>query len=121
MVSTRKVCPSDRALKQNIPHLGEARLAMEEDHVPRRMPRTMIDFELGLTQGHDVAVLKPAIGDEGARISHAPFRTRRFDLIDPECVVAVRPFDRNAGQGLQSRGSAGMVQMSMGDPDLLKR
>jgi hypothetical protein len=80
-----------------------------------------VDLELSLPQRHHVAVLQPAVGREALGLGHAPLGARGVDLVDPEGVVGVRPLDRDAGQRLQGRGPARMVQMAVGDPDLLQR
>ena len=57
------------ALEQDVPDLGEAGLAMEEDHMARGVAGAVIDLELGLAQGDAVAVVQPAVLNEVASVN----------------------------------------------------
>src|SRR5881409_1103257 len=94
---------------------------MEEDHVAGRVAGAVIDLEFGLAEADALAVVEPAIGRERARVGHAPARAAPGDVVDPELVVGVRPFDGYAGRRLQRRRTAGVVEMAVRDPDLLER
>src|SRR5260221_4598078 len=120
-VAARKVGPPDGASEQHIADLSEAALAMEEDHVSRRVAGTVVDFELRLSQAHPVTVAEPAVRHERTGFRHPPARGALADVVDPELVVRVRSFDGNTGGVLDRRSRAGMVEVTVSDPDLLKR
>src|SRR5438132_1321808 len=42
VVAAREIRPPDGALEQHVAHLGELRLAVEEDHMARRVPRAVV-------------------------------------------------------------------------------
>ncbi len=97
MVAAREVGAADRAAEQDIPHLGEPRLAMEEDHMAGRVAGAVDHLEGGLAELDRVAVRQPPVRYETPRARHAPVRGRVFDALDPEEVVRVGTLDPEPG------------------------
>ena len=75
-IAAREVGAADGALEQHVADLGEPRLAVEEDHMAGRVAGAVVDLELGLAEGHRVAVVEPAVGREAPRLGHAPLGGR---------------------------------------------
>ncbi len=78
-------------------------------------------LEAGLAELQHITVVQPAIWGEAARALHAPVGGRRLDLVDPELVVLVRAFDGQSGAFAQIGRAATVIQVPVGDPDLLQR
>jgi len=121
MIAAQEVGAPDRALKQHVADLGEAGLAVEEDHMARRVAGAVEDLPPRLAQRQHVAVVQPPRGGEAAGLGQAVFLTLRGNQIDPELVLRVRPHDVEAGLFLHLGGGAGMVQMAVRDPDGVQR
>src|SRR5947207_2715266 len=69
---------------------------------------------------HPVANSQPTVRLQATRVRHAPLLAGSLDVVDPEGVVPVRAFDGDSGGGLQLGGPSGVVQMAVGDPDLVQ-
>ena len=85
-----------------------------------RMSRAMAHLPHGFAQGDGVAVLQPPIGGEGTRVGQAVHPTRLDDAVDPELIGGLGADDLGPGLLLHLRGAPGVVQVRMGDPDLVQ-
>ena len=119
MVAAREVGAPDRALEKHVADLRQAIGRAEEHDVTGRVARAVQDIQLDVTETHLVAGLEPAVGLEAldpGETEH-PALLRHAD--DPETVLLVRPLDRYPGTRGECRDAPGMVDVAMGDEDLL--
>ncbi len=93
---------------------------MEEHDMAGRVAGAMDHVERQLTNRHCIALLQPA-GRLEALGLHPVARTVIVELLDPEKVVLVRPLDRQAKLIRQHPSLPAMIEMTMGDEDLLQR
>ena len=119
-IAAREVCTADGSLEQHVSDLGEAGRPVEEDHMARSVPRTMGHLPGRLAQGDGVAVDKPARRVEGASVGKAPAAALFAHAGDPEVVFQMRPHDRRTRLLRHFRGAGRMVEVAMGDPDLIQ-
>ena len=119
MIAARKIGATDRSLKQDIAHHGQSGRLMIENHMTGRMAGTVDHVEDQFTHRHLIAIFEPAIRLEAFR-DHAVTRAITVKLVDPEAVVLVRTLDRNAKLFGQHPGLSAMVEMPVGDDDLLQ-
>src|SRR5690606_37602136 len=101
--------------------LGEASLAVKEDHVAGRVAGTVEDLPRRLAQGQNVAIVQPACGGEGAGLGQAVLLALGGNQVDPELVLKMRADDVETGLLLHFGGGAGMVQVAVGEPDGVQR
>ena len=118
MVSHRKVGAADRAAEQDVPDDGEAGRRMVEDDVAGRVARAMVHVEAERADRHGVAVHQPAVRFEHLA-ADAVIAAVILQPRDPEAVRLVRPFDRHAELVAEDLGRAAMVDMAVGEEDLL--
>ena len=78
----------------------------------------VIDVERQLADGHLVALFQPAVGLEHATVD-AVFAPVLLQPADPEAVGFVRPLDRHAKLFRERTGLAAMIDMAVGDQNLL--
>ncbi len=89
-------------------------------NVPRGVPRTVHDVELQFPHRDLVTVVEPAVRFEGLGF-HVPARTIVVELGDPEPVLFLRTLDRHAHLLRENARHATMIEMPVGDEDLLQR
>ena len=80
----------------------------------------MDHIEFQLAHRHLIAILEPTIRLESMRF-HVPARTVVIKLRDPEPVLLVRAFNRHAHFLGKHTRHAAVVEMAMGDENLLQR
>ncbi len=83
------------------------------------MPRTVDHVQGQRADRHNVAIVQPAIGFENPAID-AIFAALCAQLIDPETVIFMRPFDWQSQFIGQYPGFPAMVDMAVGDEDFFK-
>ena len=93
---------------------------MVEDDVAGRVAGAVADLEGQLADGHRVAVDQPAVGLERLA-GDAVARAVLVEPGDPEAVVLVRALDRHAELRGEHAGLAAMVDVAVGQQDLLDR
>src|SRR5690606_23472574 len=120
MVAAREVRAADRALEQHVSDDRELARPVKEHDVARRVAGAVDDLERKLADGYRIAVLQPAIGLEAAR-GHAPFASVVVEARNPEPVLLVRTLDRQAEFLGQHAGLPAVVEMAVGDEQLLQR
>jgi len=79
----------------------------------------VIDLEFVRAEGDLVSILQPAVGHDILQALDAVFRGLSFDALQERQVVLVRADDIDAELFLQFLGAAGVVQMTVGQPDFL--
>ncbi len=121
MVAAREIGASDRAGEQHVADDREAVGRGEEDDVPGRVAGAVAHLQFGAAEADRVAALQPAVRLERLRRRETIALRRLGQLVDPELVVRMRPLDRHAGALAQFRRRAAMVEMPVGDEDLLQR
>ena len=85
-----------------------------------RVAGAMADVEGEVADGHRVAIDQPAIGLERLA-GDAVFGAVLGQPVDPEQIVLVRALDRHAQLGGEDAGRSAMVDMAVGEQDLLER
>ena len=102
--------------------MGEALGAVEEDHMARRMAGAVQHLEDMRAEGDGLAFLEIAIRHQIAHGAHHVEACRRgFDIGEQHRIVLVRADHRDPQRLAQLVGAAGMVDMAVGNPDLLQR
>src|SRR5882757_5279809 len=91
-----------------------------ENHMARRMAGGVIDIERQVADRDGVAIDQPAVGLE-RHTGDAVMAPVLVESRDPETVVLMRPLDRHAEFVGERLGPAAMVDMAMGEDDLLDR
>src|SRR5207244_2077745 len=86
----------------------------------RRMPGAMADIEGEVADGHAVTVHEPTRRLEGAT-GDSVFRSVFRETVDPETVLFMGPFDRHGELLGENAGAAAMVDMAVGEQDLVDR
>lgn len=120
MIALREVGAADRSLEQHVADDGELRRRMVEDDMAGRVAGAVIDVEHQLADGHGIAVDQPAARFE-RHPAHAILATVLGEPVDPEPIGLVRSLDPDAELGGELAREAAMVDMAMGDQDLLDR
>ena len=123
VIAAGEVGASDRSLEQHIANQRELRFGMVEDNVPGGVPGAVAHAECQFSDRHRIAIDQPAVGHEwlpGDAVAGAILR----QPVDPEQIVLVRPFDRQAKLAIVGdvlfRGSIGRTDFPMGNhQDLL--
>src|SRR3546814_10342802 len=87
---------------------------MHEDNMARRMARAMHDIEFQIPQRDDIVMLQPAVRREAAAGGKAVLLRRVRHAVDPELVVAMRPFDGQLELLGDLHHRTGMIEMAMG-------
>ncbi len=113
MIAPGKVGTSDRSLEEHIPDLEQTGRAMIENHVTGRMAGTMQHLEFDLAESHAIPVLQPAIRLEVPDVRKTEHLALLFHALDPERILALRPFDRHLAALQQCRDTTGMIDMAM--------
>ena len=93
---------------------------MVEDDMARRVAGAVADVEGQLADRHRVAVDQVAVRLERLAVDSVALAIL-LQPGDPEQVVFVRPFDRHAQLLGEDAGLAAMVDMAVGQQDLLDR
>jgi|GEM_PF-3024316 len=112
VVAPGKIGPSDRALKQHVPHDREIRFGMMEYDVPRRVARTVPDIEDQLADRDLITINEPAIGLEWLA-GNAKAVSGLAKLLDPEPVILVWSLDLHAKLPRQLGRTAAMIDVAM--------
>jgi hypothetical protein len=77
------------------------------------------DLEGLVSDGDGVALVEPAVGLEGVGMREAELGALFRQAVDPELVPGVRPLDRDPEALRQLGGAAGVVDVRVGQQDLL--
>ena len=120
VVALRKIGAANAAGKQHVAHKSAANVGRIKHHVAGRVAWAVAHLQGVGPQGDGVAIVQPARGREGARGRKAIGRRRHGHAVNPKLVRRVRPDDGQVQQLGQLSGGAGVVEVAVGDPDLLK-
>ena len=82
--------------------------------------RAVGHFQIDIAEMHGIAVVQPAIRLEGLQRRHAKALPLSGQLIDPELVINMRPLDLHAMAARKLGGLTAMIDMPMGQQDLLE-
>ena len=85
------------------------------------MAGTVQDFEGEIADRDLVAFVEPAVGPEIAHPGHAESLAAGYDVVEQILVGDVRALDLDLQRVTQLGGAADVVDMAMGQPDLLDR
>ena len=121
VVAAREVCAADRALEQYVADEGDLCICVVDHDVARRVTRRVDDAELHAFQFQLVAIFEIAVGGDVLQTGQAVLHGRAFDLVEPELVVLVRADDGHAETFAKLVGSAGVIEVAVGEPHLLQR
>src|SRR3990172_7804310 len=120
VVAARNIGAADGALEQHVADDREPVVFAVEDHVTGGVARAMAHLQGHVAECDRIAALEPAIRDERLEAPHAETHYRFGDLFDPEAVLLVRAFDREAGALSELRRAATVVHVAVGDEYLLQ-
>src|SRR5688500_8482683 len=118
MVTAREVGAADRVLEEDVADDRQPGFRVMEDDMAGRVAGAVADVEGEVADGHLVAVDKIAVGFERPALD-AIFPPVLLQPVDPEEIVLVRAFDRHAELLGKYTGLAAMVDMAVGEQDLL--
>jgi hypothetical protein len=120
VIAHREIGAADRALEQDVADDRELRFGMVEDDMAGRVAGAMATSKRQLADRHLVAVDQPAVGFERLA-GDAVARAVLGEPGDPEAVVLVRALDLHAQLVGEDPGRSAMVDMAVGEQDLLDR
>jgi hypothetical protein len=120
VVAAWKIRAPDGACEQHVADDREARGAIEEHDMPWGVTGAVLHFELDLADGDDVAIVQPARRDETFAVTKAVVAGVLRDQVDPELVAFMRAFDRQMAAARELGRRRGMIDMGMGQQDLLE-
>jgi hypothetical protein len=69
---------------------------MKKHDMARRMPRAVNHLKIEITDLYPIPIDKPAVGRKGIQGGEPKHSTLSRQLIDPECVVPMRPLNGDA-------------------------
>jgi hypothetical protein len=121
VIPAREIGAADRTLKQHIAHQRKAYTAMEKDQMARSVAGAMQNFQRLLAERQGVAIIEPAIGLERFRRRKACAPRRLAQLIKPEFILDMRPFNRYAEFLAHDVRSRTMIEMRMRQEDFFQR
>jgi glucose/arabinose dehydrogenase len=119
MIAPGKIRSPDGSGKENIPDKGNAIGLMNEHHMSWRMSRTVDDLHHLLTDSHRIAIKQPTVGLECIGTTHPEHHALLAQLTDPEVIIGMRSFNRNTKPLGKQTSLTAMVDVTMGDEDLL--
>src|SRR4029453_12241824 len=118
VIAAREVRSSDRSLEQYVADDRELRFGMVEHDMARRVARAMADVEGQVADRDSVAVDQIAVG-----LKWLAFYAVAMAVIlqpgDPKQILLMRPFDRHSQFLRQNPGLPAMVDVAVGQQDLL--
>lgn len=116
-----KIGTPDRALKKHIADNGQTTRFMKENQVSRRVTGAMDYTHFDISEMHRVTLLQPAIRRERTHV----WETEHFALlghaVDPELIIALRPFNRQRKTFGKFGHCTGMIDMAVCHENLLQR
>ena len=121
------VSPPGRSVRPTLPANSTSptkarlRLGAVEDDVPRRVPGAVAHRQRALPDLHRIAVVQPARRREGLGRREAEHLRLLAQAVDPELVGRVWSDDGQLQLARQRAGAAGMVDVGVGEQDLLER
>lgn len=120
VVAPGKVRSSDGTLEDDITHLRQPVRGGVEDHVTRRVARTMNDFQLNPAHLDQVPLIKPLIGGKGRDWREAEGSALAGQRIQQEGILPVRSEDGQVQMFSQEGGGTHMIKMSVGEQDFFQ-
>src|SRR6266446_6842436 len=99
--------------------MGEAHFVTEIHHAAGRMAGAMQDVEGQRADRDPIALIEPAVRREIAHARDAEPRAAGHHIVEQEFVGDVGAFDRHLQRVAQLGGAANMVDVAVGQPDLL--
>ena len=93
---------------------------MNEDHVSRRVARAMVHLQHLFSETHFVAVVQPTVRHKGLAGRKPKLVTPLRQGVEQKAVVLVRPFDRKPQFARHPADCAHVIEVAMGDQDLLQ-
>src|SRR4051794_3260706 len=121
VIAADDVGATDGTAEQHVADDGEGLAARDEDDAAGRVPRAVQDVEGKLADRDRVALVEPAVRRNVSRLDHAVLAPALDELIEQELVVPVRALDRHAEPLLELGRAAGVIDMAMGQKNLLGR
>jgi len=121
VVTLRQIGSANRASKQHVTHKSAVRLGAVEHHMAGRVTWAVPHLQRALAQGHRVVVGQPARRREGHRLGKAEHLALCRQAVDPELICLLWADDGQMELRRQLTGTAGMIDVRMGKPDLAKR
>ncbi len=121
VVALRQIGATDGSGKQHITHKSPVRLGTIKDHMAGRMTGTMPHLQSALAQRHGVVIGQPARRREAHRLSEAEHFALGRQAVDPELIGLMRADDGQMKLRRQFTGASGMIDVSVGQPDLAQR
>ncbi len=119
MIAARKVCSANGARKQDVAHKRNSLAQMNKDDMSGGVAWCVEHLERLLSHHDGVSVLKPAVWRERVERRKSEHLPLHGQLINPECIVPVRPFNGNTQTLSEALGLATVVYVSVGEENLL--
>ena len=121
MVSAREIRAAYRTGEKYITYQREPSGFVKENDMARGVPRAMAYLERGAAELYRVTILQPSIWFERLGFAETEGGRALGQLLDPETILALRPLDGHACAPAQFCRTRTMVDMAMGEKDLLER
>ena len=120
VIAAREVGPSDGATEKDVSDEGQAVGAVEEHDMARCMPRTMQHFKRDISDPNRVPLVEPPSRRKATRGPKSEHEALLRHGIDPEAILGMRSLDRKLELVCQVCRGARMVNMAVGEEDLLE-
>ena len=118
MIAPREISSSDRTFKKNVPNDRQSACRMKENDMPRRMPWAVDYLKIEFADRYPIPIHEPTVGRKGIKGGESKHSTLGRQLIDPKCVVPVRPLNGDSVTASIFSRLPAVVDVPMGQHDL---
>jgi hypothetical protein len=120
MISPREIGSADGAREQHVTNERKPRGRMKKYDMSRCMAGTVPHLERFSSHANLIPLSQPSIRHEAVAFRETVLPCLPRQVLNEELIVRVRPFDRHSFESGKFGRRRGMVQMTMGDQDLLQ-
>ena len=107
--------------EQDVAHDCQTLLRIEQGDASRRMPRTMQDLECQLPDLDLISVFQPSVRRDVRGVPDTERAGTFGDVLQQKQIVLVGTLDRNLEARLQVCGTTDVIDVAVGQPDLVDR
>jgi hypothetical protein len=118
VIAPWEISAPDRSFKQNVPDNRQSARRMKKYDMPRRMPRAVDHLKIEIADLYPIPIHEPAVGRKCVQGGESKHSTLSRQLIDPECVVPMRPLNGDAVTASIFSRLPAVVDMPMCQHDL---
>jgi hypothetical protein len=120
VISPRKISPADRTRKQHVANRREPRGGVKKYDMAWCMAGTMPYLERFSSHVDLIPLIQPSIRHKAVALSKAVLPRLPWQILNKEQIVWVRPFDRHSLEAGKFRRRSSMVEVAVGEQNLLR-